>query len=86
MYTFSSDVSYAAILTQKNDDDHEVHISYMSSNIQEAELNYPDVEKQGFVAFKALKHFHPYLLKARVKLIVPHPALRALFMQKEMGE
>ena len=86
LYTFASNVSYAAILTQKNDDGNEFPISYMSSNLQGAELNYLDVEKQGFAVFKAMKHFHPYLLKARTKVIIPHPAVRALFMQKEMGE
>jgi len=58
----------------------------MSSNLQGVELNYPNVEKQGFVVFKAIKHLCPYLLKARMKLIVPRPAVRALFVQKEMGE
>jgi len=86
LYTFASDVSYVAILAQKNDDGNKVLISYMSSNLQGAELNYPDVEKQGFAVFKDIKHFYPYLLKARTKVIVPHPTVRALFMQKEMGE
>ena len=45
LYTFASDLSYAAILTQKNDDGSEIPISYMSSNLQGAELNYLDVEK-----------------------------------------
>jgi len=58
----------------------------MSLNLQGAELNYPDVEKQGYVVFKVVKHFYPYLLKAKTKFIVPHPVVRALFMQKEMGE
>jgi len=52
----------------------------MSSNLHGAELNYPDVEKQDFVVFKATKHFHPYLLKARTKVITPHPTIRALFV------
>lgn len=82
LYTFAFDVSYVAILTQKNDDGNEVPISYMSSNRQGVELNYPDVEKQGFVVFKVVKHFRHYLLKVRTKVIVPHPAIRALFMQK----
>eukprot|EP00253_Pinus_taeda_P009104 PITA_09104 len=86
LYTFASDVSYTAILTQKNDDVNEVPISYMSSNLQGVELNYPDVEKQGFAVSKSVKHFHPYLLKARTKVIVPHHVVRALFMQKEMSE
>lgn len=33
LYTFNFDVSYAAILTQKNDDWKKVPISYMSSNL-----------------------------------------------------
>lgn len=80
MYTFASNVSYAAILTQNNDDDNEVRISYMSSNIQGAELNYPEVEKQDFAVFKVVKHFRPYLLKARTKVIVPHTAVRDVFV------
>ena len=82
LYTFASDVSYAAILTQKNDDGNKVPISYMSSKLQGAELNYPDVEKQGFAVFKSVKHFCPYLLKARAKVIIPHPVVRALFLLK----
>ena len=58
----------------------------MSSNLQGAELNYPKVEKQGFAVFEVVKHFRPYLLKARTKVILPHPVVRALFVQKEMGE
>lgn len=85
LYTFSPDVSYVAILTQNNDDGNEVPISYMISNLQGEELNYPDMEKQGFAVFKAVIHFRPYLLKSRTKVIVPHPTVRALFVQKEMG-
>lgn len=80
------DLSYAAIITQKNDDGNEVPISYMSYNLQGAKLNYPDVEKQGFAGFKAIKHFRPYLLKAKTKVIILHHVVRALFVQKEMGE
>lgn len=86
LYTFAFDLSHVAIITQKNDDDNEVPISYMSSNLQGEELNYPDVEKQGYVVFKAIKNFHPYLLKAKTKVIVPHLAVTTLFVQKEMGE
>ena len=46
LYTFASDVSYAAILTQRNNKGNKVPISYMSSNLQGATLKYPDMEKQ----------------------------------------
>ena len=59
LYTFASDISYAAILTQKNPQEDEVPISFMSSNLKGAELNYHEVDKQDFAVFKAIKHFCP---------------------------
>ena len=63
LYTFASDISYAAVLTQKNQQGDEVPISFMSSNLKGAELNYHEVDKQDFDVFKEVKHFHPYILK-----------------------
>jgi len=45
LYTFASNRSYAAILTQANQDKAEAPIAFFSSNLQGAELNYSDVEK-----------------------------------------
>ena len=73
MYTFAFDISYAAVLTQLNQQNSEVPISFMSSNFKGVELNYHEVDKQAFVVFKAINHFHPYLLKSRTKVIVPYP-------------
>ena len=58
----------------------------MSTGLQGAELNYPAIDKQAYKVFKAVKQFRPYILKNRTKLIVPHPAVRSLFVQKELGE
>ena len=44
------------------------------------------VDKQDFAVFKAVKQFRPYILKNRTKVIVPHPVVRSLFVQKELGE
>jgi hypothetical protein len=33
-----------------------------------------------------VKHFRPYLLKSRTKVIVLYPAVRNLLVQKELGE
>ena len=52
LYTSASDLSYASILTQKNVKGNEVPISYMSFNLQGVELNYPEVEKQGFAVLR----------------------------------
>jgi hypothetical protein len=57
LYTFASDHSYVAVLTQKNVENNEVPITFMSSAFKGAELNYPVVDQQAYVVFKAVNHF-----------------------------
>lgn len=45
LYTFTSDSSIAAILTQKDDNSDEQPISFMSARLQGAKMNYLDIEK-----------------------------------------
>eukprot|EP00253_Pinus_taeda_P016073 PITA_16073 len=86
LYTISSDSSYAAVLTLINDHNLEAPISFYSSNLQCAELNYYEVEKQAFAVYKAVKHYRPFLLKAHTKVIVPFSSVRHLLIQRELGE
>ena len=58
----------------------------MSTGLQGGELNYPSVDKQAYTIFKAVKQFRPYILKNRTKVIVPHPIVLSIFVQKELGE
>jgi hypothetical protein len=58
----------------------------MSSAFKGTELNYLVVDRQAYTFFKAFKHFRSYLLKSRMKVIVPYPAIRNLLVQKELGE
>ena len=58
----------------------------MSSNFKGAELNYHEVDKQAFVVLKDVKHFRPYLLKSRTKVIVHFPAVRNFMVKKLLGE
>lgn len=83
---FTIDTAYATILTQKNQDGNEVLISFISIEIEDAQLKYHEVEKQVFPVFKTDKHFLPYLLKSQTKVITPYPTVRNLFIQKELGE
>ena len=46
LYTFSSDTSYATVLTQLNDQNIEASIVFFSSNLQGVELNNSAVEKR----------------------------------------
>ena len=80
LYTFASDDSLVAVLTQKEDGGEEFPISFMSTGMQGAKLNYPAMDKQAYVVFKAVKQFRPYILKNWTKVIIPHPAVRSLFI------
>jgi hypothetical protein len=86
LYTFAFDHSYAFVLTQKNAENNEVPIAFMSYAFKGAELNYPVVDQQDYAIFKEVKHFRSYLFKSRAKIIVPYPTIRNLLVQKELGE
>jgi hypothetical protein len=86
LYTFSSDQSLVAVLTQKDDKNDEAPISFMSTNLQGPDINYPTIEKHDYAVYKEVKHFRAYILKNHTKVIVPHPVVRSLFTQHEMGE
>ena len=86
LYNFASGNSLAKVLTQKRELGDEYLISFMSTGLQGDELNYPSMKKQAYAVFKKTKQFIPYILKNRTKVVVPHPTVRSLFLQKELGE
>jgi hypothetical protein len=86
LYTFAFNHSYVVVLTQKNVEKNEVPIAFISSAFKGVELNYPVVDRQAYVVFKAVKHFRSYILNSRMKFIVPYPTVRNLLVQKELGE
>ena len=86
LYTFASNKSYTAILTQANQDKAEAPIAFFRSNLQGVELNYSDVEKYAYVVFNAIKLFRPFLLKTHTKIIVPFLVVRNILVQKYVGE
>jgi hypothetical protein len=45
LYSFASDQSLATVLTQKDDDNNEAPLSFMSTNLQGVEINYPTIDK-----------------------------------------
>ena len=55
LYTFASDDSLAAVLTQKEDGGDEYSISFMSTGLQGAKLNYPAIDKPSLFSFQSNK-------------------------------
>jgi hypothetical protein len=45
LYTFTFVQSLAAFLTQKDDDNNKAPVSFMSTNLQGDEINYPAIDK-----------------------------------------
>ena len=86
LYMFVSNITFVVVLTQKDLDGNEYPIVFMTSSLQGVELDYPKVEKQSSVIFKATKHFRTYLIKSKTKVIVPYPAVRNILVQKDLGE
>jgi hypothetical protein len=86
LYTFASDRSYSAVLTQKKAERNQILIAFMSLPFKGADLNYPTVDQQAYAVFKAVKHFRSYLLKSKTKVVVPYPIVKNLLVQKEFGE
>ena len=71
---------------QKKDGEYERPISFMSCPLKNAELNYPNLDKQSFTLVKVVKKFRHYILRSKVYAIVPDPAVKILLMQNELGE
>ena len=61
LYTLATETSYATVLTQPNDKQEEAPISFFSSNMKGAKINYYDLEKKAFAIFKSIKHFRTFL-------------------------
>ena len=58
----------------------------MSSTFKGSKLNYSQVDKQAYTVYKSVKHYRPYLLKSKTKVIVSYAAIRNVLVQKELGE
>jgi len=74
------------MLTQKDDENNEWPISLMSASLQVHEINYISIDKNVYPIYNVVKHLHPYFLKNNCIIFFPHPTVRSLFGQQEMGE
>ena len=63
------------MLTQHNQQNHEVPITFMSYNFNGADLNDHEVDKKAFASLKYI-----------TKIVVPYPVVRNLLVQKDLGD
>ena len=86
LYTFATNFSHVAVLAKKHAEDTEIPISFMSSTFKGVELNYKYIDKKSYSFYKSIKHFRPYLLKSKTRVIIPYVVIRNVLVQKELGE
>jgi hypothetical protein len=75
LYTFTSDQSLVAVLTQIDDDKNEDLVSLMRTNLQGVKLNYRSIDRKAYVVDKAVRNFRSYIVKNHSKVIMPHPVV-----------
>lgn len=81
MYIFYLDSLIVVALNQKDNQDNERKISFMSTKLQGSELNYPTMDKQTSTIYKVIKHYSPYIFKSHVIVLVTQVVVHSFFVQ-----
>jgi hypothetical protein len=71
-FSFASNDTIVGVLLQKNDQDEEQPIAFMSKVLRDVKLKYSIMEKQAYALVKSLKHFRMYVGYSKVISYVPH--------------
>jgi hypothetical protein len=76
IFLFASQDTIVGVLMQKDVDDYEHPVAFMSKVLRDSELNYSITEKQVYALVKSLKHFRNYVGYNKIKAYVPYPAVK----------
>jgi hypothetical protein len=82
IYSFSTEMMVASILTQRNTKGGELSISFMSKTLHDYELRYSELEKQALSLVKAVVHFWTYILNSHVIAYVPSSPVKMILNQQ----
>jgi hypothetical protein len=85
LYSFDSEETIVAILTQNNLKGEELPIYFMRKTLHDYELKYSTIEKQAFSLVKEIAHFRTYILSAHVVSYVPHSPVK-MFLNQQFKE
>jgi hypothetical protein len=83
IFSFASQDTIAGVLMQKDADNYEHPIAFMSKVLRDSELNYSITEKQAYALVKSLKHFRNYIDYNKIKAYVPYPAVKDVLSQQD---
>jgi hypothetical protein len=82
LITDASETGLGAILAQKDEDNKEVVIAYVSRSLVGAEKNYPITELECLAVFWGIQYFHKFLVRRKFIVITNHAALKSLIKGK----
>jgi hypothetical protein len=74
IYTNSTEEAIYVVLLQKDDQNNEQHVAYMSQSLSDDEIKYSFIEKHYFTLIKAIEKFHHFILGKHTQVKVPLPA------------
>jgi hypothetical protein len=83
IFSFASQDTIASVLMQKDADDYEHLVAFMSKVLRYSELNYSIIEKQAYALVKSLKHFRNYIGFNKIKAYVPYPTVKDVLSQQD---
>lgn len=75
----ASPVGIGGILTQSDNQGREKVIAYGSVSLNEAEQNYPQIEREGLAVAWGLEHFHEYVYGEPVTVYTDHQPLESIY-------
>ena len=75
--TDSSEYGLSGILLQKDDDEQDRVVAYMSASLNRSQRNYATWEKELFAIVSAVNKFRPYVFGTRFEIVTDNRALLA---------
>ena len=84
IYCYALEHTFSSILTQKDDQDNEAPIAFMSVPLKKHELNYTQMEKHIFVLVKAMKQFGCYIFHSHSSVYVHEIVVKSILTQQEI--
>jgi hypothetical protein len=83
IFSFASQDTIAGVLMQRDVDNYEHPVDFMSKFLRDSELNYSTTEKQAYALVKSLKHFRNYVGYNKIKAYVPYLAVKNVLSQQD---
>jgi hypothetical protein len=83
IFSFASQDTIAGVLMQKDADNFEHPVDFMSKVLRDSELNYTITEKQAYALVKSLQHFRNCVGYNKIKAYVPYLAVKDVLSQQD---